>query len=260
MTAWLSVDTDDEIHHPSHRGHPHRSSESMPIWRTEGYRASTHLLNATDRFIEWAEDGPQVTLFLIAEQLDCPEFTKRMDALSAMPNILIACHGWGHRCWSAWPEDAAGFSSMLTAARDRISTYAGTSWRPWFRAPGGYVATWMAEPLADAGFRMDSSVNPSRWVNRKMGGDWNRVKDAIEQSGLVERPWLTSQIGPACGPALSLFPFSLFAMNAWKKNSVSITDQPETEAAVALYWHLLDHGRKRGNWNPPLANEIQRSN
>lgn len=258
MTAWLSVDTDDEIHHPSHRGHPHRSSESMPIWRTEGYRASTHLLNATDRFIEWAEDGPQVTLFLIAEQLDCPEFTKRMDTLSAMPNILIACHGWGHRCWSAWPEDAAGFSSMLKAARDRISTYAGASWRPWFRAPGGYVATWMAGPLADAGFRMDSSVNPSRWVNRKMGGDWNRVKDAIEQSGLVERPWLTSRIGPACGPALSLFPFSLFAMNAWKKNSVSITDQPETEAAVALYWHLLDHGRKRGNWNPPLANEIQR--
>ena len=260
MTAWLSVDTDDEIHHPSHRGHPHRSSESMPIWRTEGYRASTHLLNATDRFIEWAEDGPQVTLFLIAEQLGCPEFTKRMDALSAMPNILIACHGWGHRCWSAWPEDAAGFSEMLVAARDRISAYAGSSWRPWFRAPGGYVATWMAGPLADAGFRMDSSVNPSRWVNRKMGGDWNRVKDAIEQSGLVERPWLTSRIGPACGPALSLFPFSLFAINAWKNNSVSITNQPETESAVALYWHLLDHGRKRGNWNPPLANEIQRLN
>ena len=230
----------------------------MPIWRTEGYRASTHLLNATDRFIEWAEDGPQVTLFLIAEQLDCPEFTKRMDALSAMPNILIACHGWGHRCWSAWPEDAAGFSEMLVAARDRISAYAGSSWRPWFRAPGGYVETWMAEPLAGAGFRMDSSVNPSRWVNRKMGGDWNRVKDAIERSGMVERPWLTSLIGPACGPALSLFPFSLFAMNAWKKNSVSITDEPETEATVALYWHLLDHGRKRGNWNPPLAHEIQR--
>ena len=116
MTAWLSVDTDDEIHLPSQRGHPYRSSKSMATWRTEGYRASPRLLDATDRFIEWVEGGPKVTLFLIAEQLDCPEFTQRLDQLLVMPNILFACHGWGHRCWSAWPEDVTGFSEMLVAA------------------------------------------------------------------------------------------------------------------------------------------------
>lgn len=253
MTAWLSVDTDDLIHLPSNRGHPHRSSEPMPSWHTQGYRATKRLLEATDRFIEWAQEGPPITVFLIAEQLDCPEFTKRMDAMLAMSNISVACHGWGHRCWSAWPEDIEAFSQMLVAARDRISAYAGESWRPWFRAPGGYVGSWMAGPLAGAGFRLDSSVNPSRWVNRKMGGDWSKVKQSMEECGVIERPWLTTMIGPACGPALSLFPFSLFAKGAWKKNSKSITSNPENESSAALYWHLLDHGRKSGRWQPPIS-------
>jgi len=253
MTAWLSVDTDDLIHLPSNRGHPHRSSEPMPSWHTQGYRATERLLEATDRFIEWAQEGPPITVFLIAEQLDCPDFTKRMDAMLSMSNISIACHGWGHRCWSAWPEDNQAFSQMLVAARDRISAYAGKSWRPWFRAPGGYVESWMAGPLAGAGFRLDSSVNPSRWVNRKMGGDWSKVKRSMEDCGVIERPWLTTMIGPACGPALSLFPFSLFAKGAWMKNSKSITGNPENESSVALYWHLLDHGRKSGRWQPPIS-------
>ena len=253
MTAWLSVDTDDLIHLPSNRGHPHRSSEPMPSWHTQGYRATKRLLEATDRFIEWAQEGPPITIFLIAEQLDCPDFTKRMDAMLLMSNISVACHGWGHRCWSAWPEDIETFSQMLVAARDRISAYAGESWRPWFRAPGGYVESWMAGPLAGAGFRLDSSVNPSRWVNRKMGGDWSKVKQSMEECGVIERPWLTTTIGPACGPALSLFPFSLFAKGAWKKNSKSITSNPENESSAALYWHLLDHGRKSGRWQPPIS-------
>ncbi|MEE2746842.1 MAG: hypothetical protein VX473_00010 [Candidatus Thermoplasmatota archaeon] len=253
MTAWLSVDTDDIVHLPSNRGHPHRSSEPMLEWKTEGYRASKRLLDAMDLFVEWVRDGPHVTLFVIAEQLDCPEFTKRMDNLLMMPNILIACHGWGHRCWSAWPEDTVNFSEMLISARDRISNYAGDSWRPWFRAPGGYVAPWMAGPLAGAGFRLDSSVNPSRWVNRKMGGDWSKVQRSMEECGLIEVPWLTTRIGPACGPALSLFPFSLLAGRAWKRHSSSITNNPENEISTALYWHILDHGRKSGRWKPPLA-------
>lgn len=253
MTAWLSVDTDDLIHLPSNRGHPHRSSEPMPSWHTQDYRATSRLLEATDRFIEWAKEGPPVTVFLIAEQLDCPEFTKRMDTMLSMPNILVACHGWGHRCWSAWPEDIESFSQMLVAARDRISAYAGESWRPWFRAPGGYVESWMTGPLAGAGFRLDSSVNPSRWVNRKMGGNWLKVQRSMEQCGIIERPWLTTKIGPACGPALSLFPFSLFAKPAWKRNSKIIASDPENEPSVALYWHLLDHGRKSGGWAPPIS-------
>lgn len=253
MSAWLSVDTDDRIHFPSQRGHPHRSSKPMLSWRTEGYRASQKLLDATDRFTEWAREGSPVTIFLIAEQLDCPNFTQRMDTLLTFPNIFIACHGWGHRCWSAWTEDVAGFSEMLVSSRDRISSYAGSSWRPWFRAPGGYIAAWMAGPLAAAGFRLDSSVNPSRWVNRKMEGDWSKVQNSMLQSGIIERPWLTTRFGPACGPALHLFPFSFFARGAWKRNSISISDNPENEEVIALYWHLLDHNRASGRWQPPLA-------
>ena len=253
MSAWLSVDTDDVVHLPSQRGHPHRSSKSMPHWRTEGYRASQRLLDATDCFIEWARKGPPVTVFLIAEQLDCLEFTKRMDILLTFPNISIACHGWGHRCWSAWPEDMSGFTEMLTASRDRISSYAGPSWRPWFRAPGGYIDSWMAGPLAATGFSLDSSVNPSRWVNRKMGGNWLKVQNSMMQCGIIERPWLTTSFGPACGPALHLLPFSLFAKRAWRRNSISISDNPENEDVTALYWHLLDHGRASGRWEPPLA-------
>ena len=252
MKAWLSVDTDDLVHFPSNRGHPNRSSKSMNDWKTEGYRASKRLLQATDRFTQWAYDGPEITVFLIAEQLDCPDFRIRMDKLLLMPNIVFGCHGWGHRCWSAWPEDIESFSAMLSTSRDRISEFAGNSWRPWFRAPAGYIAKWMAPPLAAAGFKLDSSVNPSRWVNRKMDGDWKSVNSAIEEVGIIEMPWLTSMIGPACGPALNLFPFSIFAKRVWKKNSAKITSTPESEESIALYWHLLDHNRKYGKWTPPI--------
>ena len=253
MTAWLSVDTDDIVHFPSNRGHPNRSSQYMDEWKTSGYRASEKLLQATDRFIQWVQDGPEITVFLIAEQLDCPDFRIRMEKLLRMPNIVFGCHGWGHRCWSAWPEDIESFSAMLSTSRDRISDFAGNSWRPRFRAPAGYIAKWMAAPLAAAGFNLDSSINPSRWVNRKMEGDWISVKRAIEDIGIIEVPWLTSVIGPACGPALSLFPFAIFAKRAWRKHSLRITSNPETEECVALYWHLLDHNRKEGNWNPPIS-------
>ena len=253
MTAWLSVDTDDLVHLPANRGHPHRSSQKMPHWHTRDYRASKRLLYATDRFIEWAKKGSPVTIFLIAEQLDCPEFTQRMDILLSMPNITFACHGWGHRCWSAWPEDIEEFSKMLVMSRDRISKFSGKSWRPWFRAPGGYIESWMAGPLAGAGFRLDSSVNPSRWVNRKMGGDWSKVKQSIEQNGIIEKSWLTTWIGPACGPALSLFPFSFFAKRAWYQKSFPLTDNPVNQDVASLYWHLLDHSRRSGRWKPPLS-------
>ena len=115
------------------------------------------------------------------------------------------------------------------------------------------MSSWMAAPLAAAGFKLDSSINPSKWVNRKMNGDWKKVNQSMERSGVIERKWLTTMIGPACGPALSLFPFSFFANRAWKSKSESITDNPEAVDVNALYWHLLDHGRKSGRWKPPLA-------
>ena len=142
---------------------------------------------------------------------------------------------------------------MLIAARDRISAFAGESWRPWFRAPGGYIAPWMAAPLAAAGFRLDSSVNPSRWVVRKMCGHWNRVIQSMEQSGVIERPWLTTILGPACGPALRIYPFALLASQAWKRHSTQIASDPESTSVTALYWHILDHRRNSGKWKPPLS-------
>ncbi len=253
MNAWLSVDSDDLIHLPSHRGHPHRSANPMPSWKTEGYTASKELLEATDSFIQWVENGPMVTIFLIAEQLDCPKFTQKLQSLLMMPNVVFASHGWGHRCWSAWPENVEDFSEMLVASRDRISAFAGDSWRPWFRAPGGYVAPWMAGPLAATGFRLDSSVNPSKWVSKKMHGDWHQVVESMEKSGVIERPWLTTIFGPACGPALHLVPFSWLAGRAWKRESTSITNNPENAEVTTLYWHILDHGRKSGKWTPPLS-------
>ncbi|MDP6906730.1 MAG: polysaccharide deacetylase family protein [Candidatus Thalassarchaeaceae archaeon] len=255
MNYWLSVDTDDICHLPSNRGHPTRSSNPMEFWKTDGYQASKQLLKCTDSFMNWASNGPDVTIFLIAEQLDCPAFYSKMKSLLDFPNITIACHGWGHRCWSAWPKEISDFSDMLIAAKNRLSKFAGPSWRPWFRAPGGYVSQWMAAPLAAAGFSIDSSVNPSKWVARKMNGNWKKVITSMNNSGLKERPWLVSKIGPACGPALSLFPFSLFAKRAWSNASKGNTVNPENEEVNTLYWHILDHGRKAGKWEPPLSKE-----
>lgn len=231
----------------------------MPSWRMPPSESSAELLEATDAFIAWlATHDLPVTLFLIAEQLDCDAFRAKIEGIR--DRVTIGCHGWSHRCWSAWPVDVAGFSEMLNAARDRISTFAGSSWVPWYRAPGGYIAPWMAGPLAAAGFRLDSSVNPSAWVARKAGParDWAKVDAAMARSGLVERAWATSWFGPACGPALSLFPFSLFAPRIWRRATRGL---PVTKAdvedpnvtVIALYWHLLDHGRKNGAWRPPVA-------
>ena len=265
MTVWLSVDTDDCCHLPKQRGHPLRSSGPEMGWRTTGYAASTELLQATDRFIEWVRDGPPVTVFLIAEQLDCFVFTQRMEVLRGLDNITFGCHGWGHRCWSAWQPDVEDFTEMLSAAKQRIETFAGTSFRPWFRAPGGYIAPWMAAPLAAGGFRLDSSINPTWLLRSKAGGgrDWAAVHDAMRRAGIVEREWRTlrpliSPALPATGPALSLPILGPLARKAWRRstkaNRVASTEQVEDGEVTmsTLYWHLLDHGRDDGRWSPPL--------
>ena len=272
---WLSVDTDDLGHLPNIRGHPTRSSTPMPEWRMKGYVASDELLSAMDNFHEWITEGDRhvripVTLFVIAEQLDCPAFAARLDRLAKMAGITIGCHGWSHRCWSAWPEDQAGFTEMLEAARNRISEFAGSAWRPWFRAPGGYIAPWMAGPLAASGFRLDSSVNPTPLLRRKAGSGnhWGAVSDAMHRAGIVEREWHTLRplllpALPATGPALTLPILGLLARNAWRRSTkvgriaseelVEDVDIPVT----ALYWHLLDHGRSAGCWSPPLHPSVE---
>jgi hypothetical protein len=173
------------------------------------------------------ESGRSVTIFCIAEQLDCSGFVACLSRLLARPNITVANHGWSHRCWSAWPADVDGFSAMLSASMSRLAEFVGDAWRPWFRAPGGYIAPWMAAPLAAAGITLDSSVNPSPLLSRKTGrrqalvlpgqgagevagegdGDgmdsngifgqtknrgmngWIEVIEAMRKAGIVERPW-----------------------------------------------------------------------
>jgi hypothetical protein len=179
------------------------------------------------------ESGRGVTIFCIAEQLDCIEFAAAFSRLLARPNVTVANHGWSHRCWSAWPADVAGFSAMLNASMARLAEFVGDAWRPWFRAPGGYIAPWMAAPLAAAGITLDSSVNPSPFLSRKTGrraaavpagapvgelgadggeesqcsksesiptnsggkNGWIAVIDAMRKAGIVERPWSSFRSG-----------------------------------------------------------------
>ncbi len=248
----------------------------MPDWRCRPEASSPALLTGLSRLTEWhcLTDHP-LTLFTVAEQLDCPEFSRRLADLAGRRGVTIACHGWSHRCWSAWPADPAGFSEMLAAAGDRLAEFAGDAWRPWFRAPGGYIAPWMAEPLAAAGFSLDSSVNPSPLLHRKSGrrkdgqmvadrrgsNGWHAVLGAMRDARVVERPWSTLRwpLGPAlpaCGPALTLPLLGPLARRHWRR---STTGRPASEAELldegeavrALYWHVLDHSRL--GWNPPLA-------
>ena len=269
---WLSVDTDDRIHLPRNRGHPKRSAHPSPHWRTEGLPSSEALLKGMDRFAEWRlSSGHPVTLFVIAEQLDCPDFRSRLLDFSQQPGITISCHGWSHRCWSAWPADPEEFTTMLKEAKERIESVAGDSWRPWFRAPGGYVAPWMAAPLADAGFTLDSSVNPTPMLLRKSGVDsernrsngWQSVLDAMRIEGVVERPWLTVRAGigprlPGCGPALHIPGLATLARRAWRRTSLTPSAEDRTmtnpnRPVTVLYWHLLDHARRDGEWTPPVS-------
>ena len=129
-----------------------------------------------------------------------------------------------------------------------------TSWRPWFRAPAGYIAPWMAPVIAKAGFELDSSVNPS-WLVRKKAGpwkDWNAVMKALKDSGVESKPWLCRFTLPTCGPALSI-PFLRWnARRAWSKLGPFVSPD-ETDETV--YWHILDHRKQDGTWKPPLMIE-----
>ena len=68
---------------------------------------------------------------------------------------------------------------------------------------------------------------------------------------------------PVNGPALSLFPLSIISKMAWKKLPSILSIDQALEAPnnpdftlSTVYWHLLDHGRKNGNWTPPIPNRI----
>ena len=266
--VWLSVDTDDLCHHPKVTGHPKRSRSGESVG---AYQMSERLTAALEGFASWrngAGEGIAVTLFIISEQLDDPRFAHRLSGLlSGDPLLTVGCHGMHHRCWSAWPEDEQGFASMLDHACQRLASFAGASWRPWFRAPGGYIAPWMAKPLADSGITLDSSVNPTRLLARKAGHghDWREVEEALREADVVERSWRTAAGLPMCGPALRIPVLAQIARGRWRNSTrqAECADEatlldPESQV-VALYWHLLDHARRDGRWSPPLHPSLQRS-
>lgn len=248
--VWLTVDSDDIRHIPKSQGHPTRS-KGVPHGGT-----SQKMQHAMSHFREWL-DRTQVslTIFVIADQLDDPQFSDWLrDLLDNHPQVTIGCHGLTHRCWSAFPEDVEGLLSALVEADVKLHDFAKDAWRPWFRAPAGYIAPWMAPVIAKAGFELDSSVNPS-WLVRKKAGpwkDWAAVEKALKDSGLVSKPWLCRYSLPTCGPALSIPFLSWNAKKAWSKLGPFV--YPD-EAEHTVYWHILDHARDDGRWKPPLMIE-----
>ncbi len=259
MPTWFTVDTDDFRHLPQHQGHPTRSKEA---YDGPSDRLSEAFLTGWERMLNWMEghDGA-LTLFVISDLLETESFAEMLKrALHRFPERLsVGCHGHSHRSWSAWGEDAEGFEAMLEMSTALLKQHAGGAFRPYFRAPNGYIAPWMAACLASKGYLVDSSVNPSWLVKHKAGGaSWNAVLAAMREAGVVERPWLTRWRLPVNGPALFRFPLSMIAKKAWRKTprllesaELASVENPEAEVCT-LYCHVLDFAREEGSWIPPL--------
>lgn len=259
---WLTVDSDDIRHLPRHQGHPTRSRHSLPV-DCDGAGPSPELKIGMEGFSRWFSEGGEATLFLIADQLDSVDFRNWLQPMLETGRLRVASHGNTHRSWAAWPKDVEGFTSELKVATKRLRDFSGTAWRPWFRAPAGYIAPWMAQVLAELGYIVDSSVNPTVLLKRKTGhgNNWKKVAIAMKSNGLVERQWLTKKVLglslPSCGPALHKSFLKNISKRQWLANSSleratdSDIENPDVEI-VTVYWHLLDHARESGKWLPPL--------
>lgn len=259
MPTWMTVDTDDLKHLPKHQGHPTRSTQPFTEPSDE---LSLDFQQGWAGFVDWmASHQGLVTLFVITDLLENPMFANALQqALQSFPDRLtVGCHGHTHRSWSAWGEDIQGFRTMLQTSTALLKTHAGPAFRPYFRAPNGYIATWMAAVLAEAGYLVDSSVNPSWLVKSKAGGStWKGIVDAMDDAGVVERSWLTRRTLPVNGPALFKFPLSLNAKPAWRRappllttSELALVEDPK-QAITTLYCHVLDFARNNGTWRPPL--------
>ena len=262
--TWLTVDFDDLRHVPSFVGHPTRSKHTYDEVVKAGLQEtlSEQFIQGMHGFTSWLESNTYpVTLFVIGDLFLSEKFEQWFSKLlnTFGQRITVGCHGWRHKSWSAWPEDADGFSSDLAKATEKIAKHAGESFRPWFRAPGGYIAPWMAPVLAKQDYVLDSSINPSWLVQRKAGkgNSWRDISRALEKSNIVSRPWKTHWSLPINGPALSLFPLSIIAKRGWKNTPPPFNTNSFEEDLMSskfnvstVYWHLLDHARKK--WEPPL--------
>ena len=261
--TWLTIDCDDIRHIPKHHGHPTRTKS--PIASDE---LSPAFRLGMKGFEEWlvSHDKP-VTLFVIADSLEDEEFSAWLTAIidKFSHRVTIGCHGLDHKSWSAWPENPELFKQSMKEAIMIISEFAKANYRPWFRAPAGYMAPWMIEPLFECGITVDTSINDSILTRSKSGkgNTWQQVRSACEEVGLIEREWLTKWNLPVNGPALSKFPLSIIAKNAWKNLPPVITSdkliqiiEDENQTITTVYWHLLDHGKSSGKWQPPIPQSI----
>ena len=256
---WLSLDTDDEPHHPKVSGHRTRSSSE----RVEPYVMTPRLAEAWKGYFAWRKGSGKtlpVTLFVVAEQLDDNQFSSFLRQALEDKTVTIGCHGNKHRCWSSFGQDESGFSHELSVATSRLSRFAGSQFRFWFRAPGGYISDWMIEVLSKQGYSLDSSISRTKISSKKVSGE-NGFRSIIymtKRFGLVERPWY-SWIGiPMTGPALRLPFLRRIANRRWrlitKKSRSANESQMEShdEQIISLYWHLLDYSLKDGRWQPPI--------
>lgn len=266
---WLTIDTDDFFHHPKFQGHPKRSKLN-----TEQISISDDLKLSFSRFEKWHLNNLSmpITFFVIGEQFKCNIFKSLLEKLLSNSKkkggkLTIGCHGYTHTCWSAFNPNPESFKADLINAKTIIKKSVGDFWRPWFRAPGGYIAPWMAEILKEEGFVVDSSINPTFFLSIKSGkrekklryNGWKAVNLAMKKAGIIERPWLTTFCPalPSCGPALHIPILKNFASSTWKKysntNYASEIEILNSDVVITtVYWHLLDHSKKGGDWIPPL--------
>lgn len=256
MRTWCTVDTDDLRHVPTHQGHPTRSKakETLPDY-------SSHLKEGFHQFKQWMESNEvAVTLFIIADQCNNKEFVSTIQDLETTfgGRITIGCHGLTHRSWSAWPEDSERFSEDLQQATSILRHHFPDSFRPWFRAPAGYISDWMASILSQQKYTVDTSVNPSWLVRRKASPSVKKVVESMESSGILERKWKTRFSLPTCGPAQHILGLRWNARQAWKGlgNPLGIDElhcvEDSRHEIATIYWHILDHARVNGRWSPPI--------
>ena len=261
--TWLTIDCDDIRHIPKHHGHPTRTKS--PIASDE---LSPAFRLGMKGFEEWlvSHDKP-VTLFVIADSLEDEEFSAWLTAIidKFSHRVTIGCHGLDHKSWSAWPEDPELFKQSMKEAIMIISEFAKANYRPWFRAPAGYMAPWMIEPLFECGITVDTSINDSILTRSKSGkgNTWQQVRKACNEVGVIEREWLTKWKLPVNGPALTKFPLSVIARYAWKNlpsvitcESIQNAIEDKNQTLITVYWHILDHSRSQGNWQPPIPQSI----
>ena len=256
--TWLTIDTDDVRHVPSNQGHPTRSNPNPTL-----PQLSEQFKSGMKGFTSWmrTHDYP-LTLFVIADQCESEEFVQLMSTLCTEfgNRIQIGCHGLHHRSWSAWPKDVEAFSRDLSKSVSILEHHFPQHFKPWFRAPAGYIASWMIPVLVEHGFVVDSSINPSWLVSKKYGKgeSWKTVQSTVKESKIVERQWKTRFSLPTCGPAQHIMGLRWNAKRAWSRlekplsiKEIGFVENPKIELDT-IYWHILDHARKDGTWIPPI--------